>query len=316
MQSKEFVQQKLDELKRKYGEWTFDIPLPFDIWTNGNLQIPQTRLKRIIQIVHDLSNKPLSECRVLDLGCLDGIFSIEFALHGAETIGVEIREANIEKAKFCKEVLELHNLNFRQDDVRNISVESYGKFDAIICSGILYHLPAMDAINLIRNMFEMVNRILVIDTNVSLLPENSYYHEGVEYWGDIYREFPDDMPPEKVAMNLWASSGNSTSFWFTRPSLINILAATGFSSIYECFIPLHVMPERKNFEEAGIAAHDRSTFIAIKGSFCEIKTSPITNGLHQNWQEQSLSYTPDITTQDLIRLLLKNVLSKQKSKRE
>ena len=32
--------------------------------------------------MNDLSKKLLSECRLLDLGCLDGIFSFEFALHG------------------------------------------------------------------------------------------------------------------------------------------------------------------------------------------------------------------------------------------
>ena len=56
------------------------------------------------------------------MGCEEGVFSIEFAQHGANTVGVEIREANIEKAKFCKDVLKLHNLEFRKDDVRNIGL--------------------------------------------------------------------------------------------------------------------------------------------------------------------------------------------------
>ena len=88
---------------KQYGDWTYDIPLPFGIWTKGNLKMPHTRLKRIVQIVKDVCHKPFSDIRVLDLGCLDGIFSIEFAKQGSETIGVEIREANIIKALFCKE---------------------------------------------------------------------------------------------------------------------------------------------------------------------------------------------------------------------
>ena len=170
---KEQIQCGLDELRREYGDWNFDIPLPFDIWTKGNLRIPQTRLKRIVQVVGDLSLKPISECRILDLGCSDGMFSIEFALQGADTIGVEIRDANIKKAIFCKEALDLQNLEFRQDDVRNVSVDSYGRFDAIICSGIFYHLPAIDAINLVKTMYEMVNRLIVLDVRVALEPEKS-----------------------------------------------------------------------------------------------------------------------------------------------
>jgi SAM-dependent methyltransferase len=316
MLSKEAIQQRLNELKHKYGAWTYDIPLPFNIWTKGNLQMPQTRLKRIVQVVHDLSRKPLSECRILDLGCLDGIFSIEFALHGAYTIGVEIRKANIEKAKFCKEALDLRNLEFRQDDVRNITLESYGKFDAIICSGILYHLPAADAINLIKTMFEIVNRVVVIDTHVSLVPENMYLHEGDQYWGDIFHEYPDDTPQAKIDMSLWASADNPTSFWFTRSSLINILSKTGFSSIYECFIPLHIISEHKNFDKAGITSHDRCTFVAIKDSFIELATSPVTKFNQQYFPEQSLSYTPDLASWDLIKLMFMRVRSNRKIKKD
>ena len=55
MYTKEQIQKELDELKLKYGEWNFDIPLPFDIWTKGNQGVPQTRLRKIVQVVNDLS---------------------------------------------------------------------------------------------------------------------------------------------------------------------------------------------------------------------------------------------------------------------
>jgi SAM-dependent methyltransferase len=315
MQSKESIQQGLEELKRKYGDWTFDIPLPFDIWTNGNLQIPQTRLKRIVQVVKDLSEKPLSDCRILDLGCLDGIFSIEFAQQGAATIGVEIREANIQKAIFCKDVLELHNLDFRQDDVRNISLESYGRFDAIICSGILYHLPAADAIKLIKTMFEMVDRVVVIDTHVSLASDTRFSFQGDEYWGSTYQEYPEDYPPDAIAKNLWASANNPTSFWFTRPSLVNLLNKAGFSSIYECFVPVHFIPADMNFERSGIAFQDRCTFVALKGAPCNVTTSPITNDIQQAWPEHSLSYAPPAKTLDDHVPLHKRLLSRLRGAR-
>ena len=109
MQTKAEIESRIAELKRELGDWTYDIPLGNGVWTRGNQKIPHTRLKRILQIVVDLCAKPISACRVLDLGCLDGMFSIEFALHGAQTVGVEIREANIRKAEFCKEVLGLQN---------------------------------------------------------------------------------------------------------------------------------------------------------------------------------------------------------------
>ena len=294
LQSKEAIQQRLEELRLKYGDWAYDIPLPHEIWTGGNLQKPHTRLKRILQIANDLSNKPLSACRVLDLGCLDGLFSIEFALHGATTVGVEIREANIQKALFCKEVLALDNLDFRQDDVRNVSLESYGKFDVIICSGILYHLPAFDAIDLVRKMFEMANRVVIIDTHVSLFPEEEIRFENDNYWGDSYREHSDGAPAEEKLKRLWSSIDNETSFWFTRPSLVNIISKAGFSSVYECFVPPTFIPSI-NFQNAGIRAHDRCTFVAIKDKYFELNTSPAANNLWQEWPEHSLSYAHEKT---------------------
>jgi len=291
LQSKEAIEQRLDELKLQYGDWAYDIPLPYGIWTRGNLQKPHTRLKRIVQIANDLSNKPLSACRVLDLGCLDGMFSIEFALQGATTVGVEIREANIQKALFSKEVLRLGNLDFRQDDVRNVSVESYGKFDVIVCSGILYHLPALDAIDLIRKMYEMTTRVVIIDTHISLFPEEEIRLENHSYWGDSYREHSADASMQDKANRLWASIDNETSFWFTRPSLLNLISSTGFSCVYECFVPSSFLPSM-HFQSFGIRAHDRCTFVAVKDHECELHTAPASNKLHQEWPEDSLAYAP------------------------
>jgi SAM-dependent methyltransferase len=281
MESQNEIQKKLDELRYKYGEWSSDIPLPFGIWTRGDLKIPNTRLKRIMQIVSDLSEKPLSESRILDLGCLDGVFSIELAQRGAQTVGVEVREANIQKAIFCKDILKLHNLEFRKDDVRNISSESYGEFDVIICSGILYHLPAGDAINLIHKMFEMAKRAVIIDTHTSLESAEVFLHGDVEYRGCTYREHEDNATPEQKAKSLWAAADNVTSFWFTRPSLVNILSKAGFSSIYECFSPTLIQPP------------ERCTFVAIKGVPAKLNTSPAANNFQENWPETSLRYAAE-----------------------
>lgn len=284
MEKKELLEQ-IENLKREYGAWTYDIPLPFDVWTRGNINIPHTRLKRTVQIVSDLVGKPLSECRILDLGCLDGIFSIEFALHGAETIGIEVREDNIKKAIFCKEVLNLNNLDFRQEDARNISIESHGMFDAIICSGLLYHLTASDAIELISKMFNMSNKLVVIDTHIALEPVKSYLSDNDEYWGKLHNEHNEQDTQEIKSKKLWASWDNNQSFWFTRPSLINILNMIGFTSTYECFTPSHI-----NFGRPGIEHLDRCTFVALKGKKCNLITSPAANSLNENFPEKSLDY--------------------------
>jgi SAM-dependent methyltransferase len=215
------------QLIEQYGEWTYDIPLTHDIWTRGNEGSPHTRLKRVLQIARDLAGKPLHSCRVLDLGCLEGQFAIEFARTGAEVIGVEAREANIQKARFARQVLQLDNLKLIQDDVRNLSRQKYGMFDVILCSGILYHLGVPDVFGFVERMHETSKRLLIVDTHTSLRQTNrAVTHKGNDYYGYDWREYPDDDIEVAKRERLWASWENPVSFIFTRPSLVNLFSHT------------------------------------------------------------------------------------------
>ena len=76
--------------------------------------------------------------RIADLACLEGGYSIEFARMGFDVTGIEIRESNLAACYAVQEQLNLDNLKFVRDDVRNIA--QYGSFDVVFCCGIYYHL--------------------------------------------------------------------------------------------------------------------------------------------------------------------------------
>ncbi len=157
----------LDQIVADDGPWTaMAIKLPDGTYTSD--PAPDYRLKRILQVASDLVKKPLAQCRVLDLACLEGHYGIEFALQGAEVVGIEGRKASIAKCNFVKQAYALNRLQFSQDDVRNLRIEKYGTFDIVICSGLLYHLPAEDAWQLLRAMYEVCRGIVIIDTFVAL----------------------------------------------------------------------------------------------------------------------------------------------------
>jgi 2-polyprenyl-3-methyl-5-hydroxy-6-metoxy-1,4-benzoquinol methylase len=94
------------------------------------------------------------------------MYSIECALHGAEVIGIDARQTNIEKAFFAKEASGLENIEFVQEDVRNISEKKDGTFDVIICRAILYHLDTPDVITLTESIFEITRLLTIIDTHI------------------------------------------------------------------------------------------------------------------------------------------------------
>jgi 2-polyprenyl-3-methyl-5-hydroxy-6-metoxy-1,4-benzoquinol methylase len=113
--NKEYMERVRQELIDRYGLWTAHcIHLGNKVYTFAEPQVPQldSRLRRFLQVVADLSARPLNELRVLDLACLEGHFGIEFALHGSEVLAIEGREANIAKARFAKDVLAVDNIEF------------------------------------------------------------------------------------------------------------------------------------------------------------------------------------------------------------
>ena len=159
----------LEQVREKYGEWTaMSIHLGSGVHT---LQpAPDARLRRIVQVACDLARKPLSQLRVLDLACLEGHYAIEFAMHGAEVVGIELREQNLTKAQFVKDHLGLDRLSLYRDDVRNLSPEKYGLFDIVICSGILYHLDAPDVFHFVKRIYDVCTHFAIIDTQIACVP--------------------------------------------------------------------------------------------------------------------------------------------------
>lgn len=192
------------------------------------------RRVRINQIVRDFSRKPLSESSVLDLGSLEGDFSVEMALHGAQVLGIEGRRSNIEKAKARHS---MQNLKFAEDDVRNLTREKYGQFDIVLCLGILYHLDAPDCFKLLQSISEVCSCFAIIDTHISQGRDAVVNYDGKQYSGWYYTEYANQPTADEEEGKPWASIGNIRSFWPTKPSLVNAIIDAGFNSAYDCQFP-------------------------------------------------------------------------------
>jgi SAM-dependent methyltransferase len=256
-----FVREELQRVVGQYGGWTdHNIKVAPDIYTIDRRPV-SPKLRRIVQIVSDLSGKELSGLRVLDLGCLEGGYAIEFAMHGAEVVAVEGREANIAKARVVKTLLHLDNLTLHHDDVRNLSLETWGSFDVVLCLGVFYHIDAPALFCFAERIATVCTRLAVFDTEVSVRACRSYKHRDRVYSGrDVIEHDPRSSPEERL-QELWGSLDNQTSTWLTKPSLLNLLHICGFSSVYECNVPIE--PRKRD---------DRLTIVAIKSQLVTIKS--------------------------------------------
>jgi hypothetical protein len=263
---RELIESRKAEVERRYGPWSaHNILLGGDLYTMGKgVAGDEVKLRRVLQTVADAARRPLAGMRVLDLACLEGLYAVEFARHGARVLGIEGRLPNIEKARFAKEALGLPDLELVQDDVRNLSRAKHGAFDVVLCLGILYHLDAPDVFAFIERIAEVCDGFALFDTHVSLTAERSHTWKGRAYRGRSYREHDPASSAEQKAWQLWASLDNVDSFWLTRASLCNALSHAGFTSIQECLMP----PE-------GEKPADRVTLLAFKGQRQQLHSSPL-----------------------------------------
>lgn len=226
--------------------------------------------------------------KVVDLGCLEGGYAVEFAKLGFTVLGIEAREENISKCNFVKGKLNLPLLSFATDNVRNLS--HYGKFDIVLNYGLLYHLN--DPVNFLKVTYESMsdNSLLLIHTHFAperdiryempfinqyfigpiqkrtKLLEFTYNHrlsrikENEGYKGRWIREWPTKLNKKEIDKYLWASYDNDKSFWPFRKELTRALHDVGFSHVFEQFdFTGDVMPHNYTYY------FSRTMFVALKG---------------------------------------------------
>jgi SAM-dependent methyltransferase len=287
------VRQRRDDLIGRYCPWTAQsIHLGDNVYTFDRPNI-DARLRRCLQTAADIVFEPLDRVRVVDLGCLEGQYGIEFALHGSKVVGIEGREVNLAKAQFAKDVLSLHNLELVHDDVRNFNRARYGEFEVVLCLGILYHLDTPDMMDFVHNIFESCNRVTIIDTHFSLKGRESYVWKENAYYGEYTEEHKSGATEKQQLDALWHSIGNSRSFLLTRASLCNLLRHVGFTSVYECLNPYDYLNPNwplpaQNDRHA--VWKNRTMFVAIKGQRQTLMSSPITQASREIDRPEKAEY--------------------------
>jgi 2-polyprenyl-3-methyl-5-hydroxy-6-metoxy-1,4-benzoquinol methylase len=283
------LKRRRDEVAASFGQWSaHPIQLAPEVATidqsdprfSKQIQGHGTHLRRILQSAADVVGRPLQELRVLDLACLEGLYGIEFARHGAEVVGIEGREANLAKALFARDALGLKNATFVQDDVRNLCAAKYGRFDIVLALGILYHLDVPAVFPFVERIAEVCTRLAVIDTHVSVQASHRCEYKGQSYQGRMFQEHASQASAAERQKNLWASLDNEVSFWFTRPSLFNLLAHVGFTSAFTCQNP--AVPTQ---------GADRDTILAVKGQRLKLHCIPQMNAARdESWPENSQAH--------------------------
>ena len=181
----------------------------------------------------------LGRSTVVDLGCLEGAFSIELALRGARhVVGIEARRLSVDRCNLVRDFLRLSNVEFRCGDLHDELVRWPDGFDAVLASGILYHLP--DPAGSLKAIRSSCRRFALIDTHVAVpdrpthfcSAEVSEHRSGGEtYSGRTFWEFDATATIDEQESYLWASYGNPQSFWPFEEDLVRMMRDAGFVDV-------------------------------------------------------------------------------------
>jgi len=120
--------------------------------------------------------------KVLDVGAWDGFFSFEAERRGAEVLAIDTvmwKEGptfNSQKNRetfhtgkrgfnFARKILN-SKVKDKEMEVMDLSKETVGEFDLVLCLGILYHME--NPLGMIRRMAEITKNLLILESHYDL----------------------------------------------------------------------------------------------------------------------------------------------------
>jgi SAM-dependent methyltransferase len=150
---------------------------------------------------------------ILELGSLEGAHSISLARRVDRVVAVEGRSENIARARFVQGLFGIDNVEVIEADLETTPLTDFGRFDAVFCVGLLYHLP---------RPWLLLDQFAAVAPNVFL---QTHYAERAE-------ETVDGMPGRtygEFGRNDPLSGLSDESFWLTIPALTERLEAGGYA---------------------------------------------------------------------------------------
>lgn len=127
----QFTQAQVQQLLQ--GKWYHSLQLPGGQITPG--LIPIDVLEQRLAYF-DLPND-LRGARVLDIGAWDGYYSFAMERRGASVVALDL--VPVANFRYAHAALN-SQVDYRTGNIERLSPSSLGKFDIILCFGVLYHL--------------------------------------------------------------------------------------------------------------------------------------------------------------------------------
>ena len=214
-------------IEKTQNEITINLT-PFD--QKHYLRLIEARAETLERVVRKLKPE-LSLESVVDAGCGVGFFARVLERCGLNVCGFDGREANVEEAR-----KRFPDIPFEQGDVQEHSILELGKFDLVVCFGLLYHLE--NPLLAIRNLYAMTGKCLLLES--MCLPDDAS--------SMMLREEPNQNDQSLTDVACYSS----------EKSLVKMLYRAGFTTVYR----ITPLPNHDDFCDTREHARKRTMLLA------------------------------------------------------
>ena len=226
------------------SEWVFD---------QQHYQALNNSREQVLRALIEEQRVPLELQSAIDIGCGLGHFSHFLTSLGLRVVGVDAREENVLEAR-----RRYPGIEFQVLDAEQASSARLGKFDFVLCFGLLYHLE--NPFRTIRNIADLASKLALVEGMVypspepimALLDEDSLQDQGLNY----------------------------VAFYPSEACLAKMLVRSGFSG---CYLP-NPMPNHPAFQPQANSFRLRSMLAASR--------SPLSSKVLDAVPEPSQDRTP------------------------
>jgi SAM-dependent methyltransferase len=206
------LMMQLEEEFAKLAPWIYQFQIGGQTYGGGISAVGDVRVERFLRFAPGAAT-------ILELGSLEGAQSFILAQQPGvkRIVALEGREANLRKARFVQQLLELRNVEFLEANLEHADLSRFGKFDAVFCCGLLYHLP--EPWKLLKRLPAIAPRLFVWTQYAA---DNEARDLAAGLRGKIHIEGGADEP---------LSGMSPTATWLTLDSLREVLTASGYKKI-------------------------------------------------------------------------------------
>lgn len=178
------------------------------------------------------SLKPaLGLSNALDAGCGVGFFSQTLAECGLNVCGFDARAENVEEAQ-----RRFPGIPFALADVEDRALSNLGRFDLVLCFGLLYHLE--NPLGAIRNLYAITEKCLLLES-ICVPDERPAF---------LLREEPGQQDQSVTEVACYPSES----------SLVKMLYRSGFRNVYR----VAELPDHEDFQETAERTRKRTMLLA------------------------------------------------------